>query len=67
MCVTVTQLLMISTIPMGASENGDEGVVEFLGRRVFDNLLVDLDLLLEGAEENDCYQLEASGRECGTR
>ena len=38
--------------PVGASENGDEGVVEFLGRRVFDDLLVDLDLLLEGAEEN---------------
>jgi hypothetical protein len=37
---------------MGASLNGDEGVVGFLGRRVFDDLLVDLDLLLEGAEEN---------------
>jgi hypothetical protein len=30
---------MISTIPMGASENVDEVVVEFLGRRVFDDIL----------------------------
>jgi hypothetical protein len=47
--------------PMSAGEDGDEGVVELLGRTEFKLLLRDLDLLIEQVDQLQFLQSKANG------
>jgi hypothetical protein len=50
---------------MSTGEDGDEGVVELLGRRVMDGLLLDQDVFLDRLKELERTNLESDGGECG--
>src|SRR5829696_4227497 len=52
---------------MRAGEDGDEGVVELLDRRMTDRLLLDEDVFLNGIKELERANLDADGTERGVR
>lgn len=52
---------------MSTGEDGDEGVMELLDRRVLDGLLPDMDVLFDGRGQLESLELDPDSGERGVR